>query len=562
MKPKLLPYIIGLIGCSIMEASSPIISAAMVKYVLDAAVKKQMEVIIKASIILSIAILVISMLMPLFYYLFSSSVKCMLAEIKLRAFKHLEEISIDYFENTHSGDTISRITNDVQLIENAYTNNLRTIITLFITAAASAVFMFSLDSKIASVLIVLGVVSTYINASFAKSVKKLNSALQQKVALLTQQLVDILSGFSVIKMFNLNELMLKKYNETNCSKTNLSAALSVRYSFLNSINFLIIWICNGGLFIVGTIMIINGRISLGGLLTMILLFDPVNRLFNQLGNFVVQLQSSLVGVNRIFELLNMPPEKEEYNLAGTYTGSNIIEIQNLSFNYKDRDNVINNLSLSVEKNSKIAFVGLSGGGKSTIIKLLLGFYPIETGNIFINNRSISEYKLMELRNMIAYVPQDAYLFEGTIEENIRYGKLTASHDEIIAAAKVANAHEFILEQPEGYNTMIGERGAKLSGGQKQRISIARALLKDAPILLLDEATSALDTESEELVQEALNNLMRGRTTITIAHRLSTIKNSDAIYVLGNGSIQEKGTHNELLSMSGLYRQLYEVQLTG
>jgi ABC-type multidrug transport system fused ATPase/permease subunit len=294
---------------------------------------------------------------------------------------------------------------------------------------------------------------------------------------------------------------------------------------------------------------------------MILWFDPVNRLFNQLGNFVVQSQSSLVGVNRIFELLNMPPEKEEYNLAGTYTGSNIIEIQNLSFNYKDRDNVINNLSLSVEKNSKIAFVGLSGGGKSTIIKLLLGFYPIETGNIFINNRSISEYKLMELRNMIAYVPQDAYLFEGTIEENIRYGKLTASSDEIIAAAKLANAHEFILEQTEGYNTKIGEKGAKLSGGQRQRIAIARALLKDAPILLLDEATSALDTESEELVQKALDNLMRGRTTITIAHRLSTIKSSDEIYVIGNGSILEKGTHNELLSMSGLYRKLYEVQLS-
>jgi ABC-type multidrug transport system fused ATPase/permease subunit len=215
--------------------------------------------------------------------------------------------------------------------------------------------------------------------------------------------------------------------------------------------------------------------------------------------------------------------------------------------------------VSAQRGQIVALVGPSGGGKSTVLKMLLGFYCPQAGSIVVEGRPIGSYPLEQLRERIAYVPQDAYLFDGTIEENIRYGRLDASDEELEAAARAANAHGFIVEQPEGYQTVVGERGAKLSGGQRQRIAIARALLKDAPILLLDEATSSLDSRSEQLVQQALDTLMKGRTTFVVAHRLSTVQHADAICVVDDGKIVERGNHLDLLEKKGLYRQLYETQ---
>jgi len=215
--------------------------------------------------------------------------------------------------------------------------------------------------------------------------------------------------------------------------------------------------------------------------------------------------------------------------------------------------------LNVEKGKIAALVGPSGSGKSTLIKLLLGFYQLQAGGIVINGMPMGEYTLTELRDLMAYVPQDTYLFEGTLEENIKFGGMSASHEEVVAAAEAAKAHDFIMEFSENYNTIVGERGVRLSGGQKQRIAIARALLKNAPILLLDEATSALDSESEQLVQDALKTLMNGRTTIAVAHRLSTIENADVIFVIDKGRVVEQGRHEELLSMNGLYNRLYMMQ---
>jgi ABC-type multidrug transport system fused ATPase/permease subunit len=245
----------------------------------------------------------------------------------------------------------------------------------------------------------------------------------------------------------------------------------------------------------------------------------------------------------------------------------VISISDLSFSYEGEDEesgeddveVLRGVSMSAQQGQVVALVGPSGGGKSTIVKLLLGFYPVREGEVAIDGRRIEAYSLPQLRSTMAYVPQDAYLFDGTIAENIRYGKPDATRDEIVAAAQAANAHAFILEQPDGYDTPVGERGAKLSGGQRQRIAIARALIKDAPILLLDEATSALDSESEQLVQDALKVLMRGRTTVAIAHRLSTVENADRIYVIEDGALVEQGSHETLLAQDGLYSQLHELQ---
>ena len=254
----------------------------------------------------------------------------------------------------------------------------------------------------------------------------------------------------------------------------------------------------------------------------------------------------------------------------------MIEIKNLTFSYhpvnagknskgheefNDSAPILNDVSLSVEEGQIAALVGPSGGGKSTIIKLLMGLYPVGDNRITVMGKSINLYPLSELRDLMAYVPQDAYLFDGTIEENIRFGKSGATQNDVIAAAKAANAHGFISEQADGYNTHVGERGSRLSGGQRQRIAIARALLKDAPILLLDEATSALDSESEQQVQEALNILMEGRTTIAVAHRLSTIESANVIYVIEKGHIVEQGAHSDLISKEGLYKSLYALQFS-
>jgi len=246
----------------------------------------------------------------------------------------------------------------------------------------------------------------------------------------------------------------------------------------------------------------------------------------------------------------------------------MFQMTDISFNYdqsgkSDEEanlgNILEKVNLTVKKGQFVALVGSSGSGKSTLIKILMGLYSVDEGSLIVNGRSLSHYPLEELRNLTAYVPQDAYLFDGSILENISYGKPDASKDEVISAAKLAHAHDFIVEQQEGYDSLVGERGAKLSGGQRQRIAIARALLKDAPILLLDEATSALDSESEAIVQQALETLMQGRTTIAIAHRLSTIQHADEIYVLKNGRVVEQGTHDSLLKQAGVYRELHVLQ---
>jgi ATP-binding cassette subfamily B protein len=284
-------------------------------------------------------------------------------------------------------------------------------------------------------------------------------------------------------------------------------------------------------------------------------------MFFNFGRFVAELQSALAGSSRVFDLLNQPLEKQAIVLNGNTNmeNSSMIALNNVNFSYEDKNHLLYNFNMVVPKGKVVALVGSSGAGKSTIIKLLMGFYPINSGDIIMDDKSINQYTLKELRGLIAYVPQDAYLFNGTIEENIRYGRVNASKEEIIEAAKKANAHKFIMNLPKGYDTNVVESGANLSGGQKQCISIARAFVKNAPILLLDEATSALDSESEQLVQKGLDALFQGRTALIIAHRLSTIKNANTIYVIENGKVSEVGTHDELMDKSRMYKRLYNIQ---
>jgi ABC-type multidrug transport system fused ATPase/permease subunit len=324
---------------------------------------------------------------------------------------------------------------------------------------------------------------------------------------------------------------------------------------MDSVSFTFSFLCNVGVIVLGVFMSIRGWTDIGTVAGIVTLQDSVSRMFLNLGNSYSRLQEYMSDAGRVFQILDEESEKEVYSSESVKDKSSMISLENVYFSYETRQGVINNMNLSVKKGQHAALVGPSGGGKSTVIKLLLGLYRISSGSMGIAGKAMSEYNIHTVRDMIAYVPQDAYLFDGTIMENIRYGKLDATDEEVIEAAKAAYADDFIQSLPDGYKTILQSRGSNLSGGQRQRIAIARAFLKNAPILLLDEATSALDSESENQVQISLEALMKNRTTISIAHRLSTIENSDVIFVVENGTVVEQGTRDELLDKHGEFFRL-------
>ncbi|GIP32103.1 ABC transporter ATP-binding protein [Paenibacillus sp. J2TS4] len=563
IRPRKKAYLIGLFGCSLMDSIVAIVFPLLVKFVLDAITDKNMDVLWMVSLGFTLITAALFCLTPFFQYLFGKTVKSIMMDLRLLVFHHMEKLPVSYYENTHSGDSISRINNDVGEVEHALSGNLRNIISLVMTGVYSAVIMIIFEWRFAVALILMGLLSTYVNTRFAIPLRKISTEIQQGSARQMERLMELIAGTQVSRIFQMLDRMNGKYKETNHQLAKLSISRINKYAFLNSTNYMLMWINNGGVFIFGSLMVINGLTSVGTLLSIILLLDHVTNVFRQFGNFWSNLQSSLAGASRVFELLDFAEEPERYPavVEGVVYNETLgmIEFRNGAFAYNENEKVLDGLSLIVEKGQVVALVGPSGGGKSTIIKLLLGFYSLEQGEIRMEGRRFADYPLSELRDRMAYVSQDTYLIEGTIEENIRYGRMDASNEEVVAAARAAYAHDFIMELTDGYNTMVGERGARLSGGQKQRIAIARAFLKNAPILLLDEATSALDSKSEQAVQQGLQRLMEGKTTIVIAHRLSTIKQADVIYVIDKGRIVEQGTHDELLEVGGAYSRLHDIQ---
>lgn len=559
IKPRTVPFMVGLLGRCFIDASVSIVFAYVLKDLINGAINGDMSLLMKAVFMTLALTVIICTLYPVLYYMHASCVKKTMADVRLKAFYHIEELPLNYYTKTHSGDVISRLTNDVQTFEKAYLEQLKMIVFTLMFGIGSMIFMMIFDWRIASILIVFGVVSAFINSHFAIPIRKISDRIQEKTGFLTERLVDLLSGFSIMKMFHIEDIIIGKFSKVNKDVTKESISRTYKNALLESTNFLLIWINFGGVMAVGAFMVLNGTSSFGKLVAIVQLLNGMVFMFLQLGQFISQLQGSLAGASRVFELLEVSKEADSLDIKGVKDSQAVVELSKVVFKYEEGNSILKELSLKVEKSQVAALVGPSGGGKSTVVKLLLGFYPIESGGITINGKPYGQYTLAQLRELMAYVPQDAYLFDGTIEENIRQGRQNATTEEITAAAIAANAHNFILEQPEGYNTVVGERGARLSGGQKQRIAIARAILKDSPILLLDEATSALDSESEQLVQEALNVLMKNRTVIVIAHRLSTIEHADIIYVIDNGRVEEQGKHENLTLNGGTYNRLYDLQ---
>ena len=547
-----------------------IVLAFLMKDVLDAAVRGEGALLWRA-LYLAVGTLLGGTPVFLFsWYMVKHTVLKAMTALRVRVFGQIVDLPMSRFEHGHSGDLVSRCTNDLNVIEGVYTDLFYGVAVSVIMGGVALVSMFALDWRIGLVALAVGLATTLARALFVGPLRRTSDAIQERLGKLTERLTDLLQGLPVTKMFHLESSVHRLYAAENAGLVDATlrhARFRVRSQVSGE---LLSNLARFGLAILGLWFLMRGNVEVGTVWAIIHLYGNASLLFGQLGDMITRIQRVLAGARRVFELLDWPVEPMEAVPSGEATAGpagDRITVRDLSFAYPGQDSedpgddvqVLNEISLSAKQGEVVALVGPSGGGKSTLVKLLLGFYPVREGEIVVDGIRIDAYPLPGLRSLMAYVPQDAYLFDGTIEENIRYGRPDASQTEVVAAAQAANAHDFILEQPDGYNTPVGERGAKLSGGQRQRIAIARALIKDAPILLLDEATSALDSESEQQVQDALEVLMRGRTTIAIAHRLSTVESADAIYVIDKGQVVQEGRHDDLLERGGLYSTLHELQ---
>ena len=558
------PYMgrmIAAIVCIILAAGGNLAVPWIIKDVIDQVLINKDMVMLN---IIAVGILIIFFLRGIFFfgqtYLMSYIGQRVIIDIREAVYRQLQRLSLGYFDKRQTGAIMSSVTNDVSALQAALVESMVELVTEAMILIGSLGAMFFLHWKLSLLtLITMPLVLQAIN-TFGKKLRQAGRVLQARTADITAILQETISGIRVIKSFAREDYETNRFKQENffnfraqMKTSQLLATLTPVIEFLSAIGVtVIIWY--------GGLEVINGNLTSGALIAFLIyvvnLANPVKRLSRVYGN----IQRSLAAAERVFEILDTEPDiKDMPGAVALPAVEGHVALQQVSFAYSSGQYALREVSLEVKPGQTVAIVGPSGAGKTTIANLLPRFYEVTEGSILVDGKDIRTVTMQSLRQQIGIVPQETVLFNGTVYDNILYGRLDATEAEVIAAAKAANAHSFIDKMPDKYQTQIGERGAKLSGGQRQRISIARAILKDPRILVLDEATSALDTESEKLVQQALDKLMIGRTSFVIAHRLSTVQRADMIVVLDKGRIVEQGTHSELLASGGLYSTLYQVQ---
>jgi subfamily B ATP-binding cassette protein MsbA len=481
------------------------------------------------------------------------------ANLRERLYNHLQTLSLAFFDRTPTGVLMARITNDVNSIQGAVSNAVTGMIKDVFTAVGLIGVVFYRDWFLALIAILVFPLAVYPFVRFSRTLRKISRRTLETMAYISTFLQETIFGHRIVKAFNMEAYENRRFRDANERYFKyLMKRVKIR-ALSNPIMEWLAYVGIGAFIWVGGYRVISGAMTVGDFFSfmtaMALLYDPMRGISKV--NLVIQ--EGVVAARRVFDILDLKPEvtdAPDARILPPFSGE--IEYRDISFRYAD-EMVLKDINFTIKRGEKVALVGSSGAGKTTLVNLLPRFYDVTEGTILIDGMDIRHVTLQSLRYQIGVVSQQTLLFNDTVRNNIAYGRPDISEAEVIKAGQMADAHDFILKLPQGYDTVIGEQGVILSGGQRQRISIARALLKNAPILILDEATSSLDTESEREVQAALDRLMEKRTVLVIAHRLSTVRNVDRILVLSDGRIIEEGVHRELMALGGEYKKLYKLQ---
>ena len=549
--------------CIIMSAAANLYVPWIIKDMVDKVLMNKDMMLLN---LIAAGIVVVFLFRGIFYYgqsyLVSYIAQRVIIDVRELLYVKFQKLQLGYYEKKQTGTIMSYITNDVAALQAALVDSLIEMVTELSILIGSLIMMFYLDWKLSIVTLVVVPVIGQAMKVFGRKLKQSGALIQERTAEITSLLQESISGVRVVKSFAREDYEIERFQnqnnlnfKANMKSVQLSSLLTPTVEFLAAVIVaVILWF--------GGYQVVNGALTAGALVAFLTyavnLANPVKRISRVYGT----INKAMAAAERVFNVLDTQEKlKDKPNAIELPKISGDVQFDHVSFGYKKDVDVLHDLTLEAKPGQVIAFVGPSGAGKSTIANLIPRFYDVTAGSIKIDGIDIRDVTIRSLREQIGVVPQETMLFSGTVKDNIRYGRLDATDEEIIEAAKAANAHNFIMHLADGYETKIGERGITLSGGQRQRIAIARAILKNPRILILDEATSALDTESEEIVQEALDKLMIGRTSFVIAHRLSTIINADKIIVLDNGKVTESGTHKELMQTGGLYSHLYNIQFS-
>lgn len=559
--------------CSIFNKIFDLAPPALIGAAVDVIVKQQDSLIAKWGvkdvftqfIILSILTVIVWILESIFEYayarLWRNLAQSIQHNLRQDAYGHLQELEISYFEERSTGALMSILSDDINQLERFLDFGANEILQVSATVIIIGSAFFILAPSVAWMAMLPMPFILWGSFLFQRLLAPRYAEVREKVSLLSGQLANNLQGITTIKSFTAEAYEAKRIErESEAYRQSNRRAITLSAAFVPLIRMIIL-VGFTALLLYGGMEAVNGKMSVGTYSVLVFLIQRLLWPLTRLGETFDQYQRAMASTTRVLNLLDTPIEihSGEKSLPVEWVRGEI-ELKNVTFAYANRKPIIQNLTLQIPASKTIAIVGSTGSGKSTLVKLLLRLYEIESGTITLDGIDIKEILLKDLRQAIGLVSQDVFLFHGTVAENIAYGTFNATFEAITEAAKIAEAHEFITQLPQGYDTIVGERGQKLSGGQRQRLAIARAILKNPPILILDEATSAVDNETEAAIQKSLEKITKNRTTIAIAHRLSTVRNADCIYVMERGKLIEWGPHEQLLEQKGIYAGLWQVQM--
>jgi len=556
-----IPKTLMAVACMILATSASLYVPWIVRDVIDGVLVNKDKDLLN---VITIGIVVVFALRGFFVYgqsyLMAFISQKVVIDLREHLFRHFQRLSISYFDRSQTGKVLSYMTNDVGVLQGALAQNVIELASESLALIGSLIAMFYLHWQLALLTLITVPLVAEAMKIFGVKLRRASGTMQQRAAEITSVLQEMIVSIRLIRLFVREDYEIDRFNRENENNFNaqmkaaqLSATLTPVVEFLAAFAVtVIVWY--------GGNEVIRGNLTSGSLIAFLVYAVNISNPVKRLGNVYGSIQRAVAAADRVFEVLDTLPEVQDAPDAKPLPPvKGRVTFEDVTFEYRSGEPALRNMSIDVAPGQVLAIVGPSGAGKSTIANLIPRFYDPQAGRICIDGVDIRNVTVASLREQLAMVPQDTILFSASIYENILYGRLDATREEVMAAAQASNAHNFILQLPDGYETQIGERGCQLSGGQRQRIAIARAILKNPRILILDEATSALDAESERLVQDALDKLMVGRTTFVIAHRLSTIQRADRILVLEKGRVAECGAHAELLDAGGLYCKLYSIQ---